>query len=34
MTPKPLDKDEKNKQIGFYEKKCKEYAADFLKPKA
>jgi predicted CopG family antitoxin len=30
VTPNPLDKDEKSKQLGFYERKCKEYAADLL----
>jgi len=30
ITPKPLDKDEKSKQVTFYENKCKEFAAGFL----
>lgn len=30
IVPKPPDKDEKNKQMGFYEKKCKEYAKQVL----
>jgi hypothetical protein len=34
VTPKPPDKDEKNKQMAFYEKKCKEFAAEYLSRKA
>jgi predicted DNA-binding protein len=30
IVPKPPDKDEKNKQMAFYEKKCKEYAKQVL----
>jgi len=30
VTPKPPDKDEKSKQMGFYEKKCREYAKQIL----
>lgn len=30
VTPKPPDKDEKSKQMGFYEKKCREYAKQVL----
>lgn len=34
VTPKPPDKDEKNKQMAFHEKKCKEYVTDFLNREA
>lgn len=34
VTPKPLDKDEKSKQIAFYDNNCKEYTTDFLSRKA
>ena len=29
VVPKPPDKDEKDKQLSFHEKKCKEYAAGY-----
>ncbi len=34
VTPTPLDKDEKSKQNAFYEKKCKEFAAEYVSRKA